>query len=1363
MVPGGVAERSAESTTPARRPRRRRGKPLRVLARLFGRMFQGLALLALTLAALALGWLKSEDFQVLATHRAEQMIETALGERATLTRVSVEFWPPGIQIEGFHVFSGETDETILSAERIRVPIALTWTGPRMGLVTLQRPVVHLHVDSTGKLVEFQNRVRTGQRLTRLPWNGLRVLDGDLSIEHPAAGVEITGLTVVPRRGTVSDISAELALTAYEPGPAPEGERRSITQTSDVSWSAVQLGPTEIVVPALALDGSVLDLAGSVVFPLAGELDIALNGALSLDELTPLFQPPRAGHGEVGFSVVVTGPPEDPRARVTARGERLGLDMPGKFTPVLAYDLDTLALNALVHRGGVEIEQLLAPWAGGTIVATGHLTPDQQLENGRVTAEGVTLAPLLRAFGAAPNPWVDLVGNGAVEWAGTLSPLHLEGTFDLGVLDLHVADRPIDVATADNWLLDIPFAHATGTLVLERTHVLLDCLSVVSPRNEGTAQIDLGLLARGPLDLRFQLHRADLEDFAPLSNVRLKGRGSIEGVIQGPFNALAFEGSGDIAGFEALGIYYADRLVADLRSPHMRSIELENANATLGATTYGGRYAIDFSRKDPVELARGGAPVRSTVTMSTTIEVTKGRVEDLVNMFVDLDGLKGDLTGTMTLDGPLFDLSGEAHLALRDAEIYKERFPTGTAHGYMDRGVFTLDDLRLRRDEGRAGLTLRGTVERDWQLDMELIADGLELAKLDRLTTAAAQRVSGKLGAISRIRNTLYDPSPDGRIWVTDLRYGGVPAGDSLIFFDSENGVASYQGDLLGRTARVEGTLGLWDQQPYELRAKLSRVPAHLLYPVAADGSQITAVATGDLSMSGHFGPVWSPVSLRANLTQVNVEYDAHRLRNETPWNVALDDGQFSIQGFNLAGGKTAVELSGSGPTPMELDGGGTIDLDLLRAVLPGLQKSIGSANVTISARGTKPDVDALIDVKVAAPLFRHESAPLSFEDSRMHVQVARDSIEVLTLTGGVGGGTFKGSGRIESHEWWPTRWDLSLDVNDASVQWIDTLPPAVGDGHFRFDGPSDSLLLSGDVNVTEMIWVDRIDWEDYVVEFRSWMLVDPASVSNEPPMFNFDVGITADQTIELRNNLAEANASADLRITGDTVRPGLLGSVTVQDDGLAYLQDREFRVKRGNLLFDDPWTWDPQLDISLVTDVTSRDQRYSVEYQVMGPFSNWRTVSHSDPWLPQSDVNALLWFGVTMDDLQEMGALPYALALGVGNLLVTDLIVSGQAGVSQNFPDFFPDRIDVATGINARGQYSPDPRLVLEKRIEELGGVDLTWEMNVTRPQDNYATARVRIGGGWSLSAWYATLQRDRELPIGGAYGADLLVRWEFE
>jgi hypothetical protein len=767
--------------------------------------------------------------------------------------------------------------------------------------------------------------------------------------------------------------------------------------------------------------------------------------------------------------------------------------------------------------------------------------------------------------------------------------------------------------------------------------------------------------------------------------------------------------------------------------------------------------------------------RSPMSMTTDLTIDEGRVEDLVHMFVDLDGLTGRISGgRLTLDGPLYDLTGEGHLRFADVSLYGERFPVGEAHGFMDHGVFTLDDLRVRRDEGRAGVTLRGTVDRRWKLDMELLADGLTLEALDHVAPYELP-VTGRVSGHARITNTLFDPSPAGRIVMSDVRYGHERAEDSIVDFASTDGVAQVTARLLGGTAVAVGTVGLWKEQPYRFDVTLDAVPAHLLYPTAADGTPITALVSGDLDLSGHFGETWSPVTLRAGLSRVSVGWSHHALENQRTWIIEQDGRSWSLRDVGLADGTTDVILErASGGDTLDLKGGGVVDLDLLRAVVPGLTRADGTATVTrFEAQGTKPNVQAVVELDIAADLLRHSGAPVTFEDARARLRITENRIEILDeAEGNLGGGTWLATGHIDAASFVPLRYDLALEIHDAQVQWVETLPPAIGDAYLKFDGPAGALLLSGDpaapvtgIRVDDMTFTDRIDWEDWVVAYSEEMLVDPTSATDEAPLFSLFIPIKADHTIRLRNNVAEATASADLQIIGDTARPGLTGTVTIDEGGIAFLQDREFRLDRGVLSFDDPWSWDPQLDLSLVTDIESRDQRYRVDYDINGPFSDWYATARSDPPMDPADVNALLWFGMTIDDLEARGEMSSAVVQSVTDLVVTDFFLSNQTGVvgdiAQGLRTF--DRIDLTTGLTVRGEYSPDPRLLVEKRLRDVGDVDIQSEFNLVRAEDYTLMLSRRIGGIWSLSGWYSVLQRSRQLPIGGAYGVDVSMRVELE
>ncbi|TNE88957.1 MAG: hypothetical protein EP330_13175 [Deltaproteobacteria bacterium] len=1277
---------------------------------------------------------KTDAFQHQVVPVVEALVEQQTGEDFSVGRIDISYWPPGVTARELSLAHPPTQESIVTVDRVRLPLVLRQGRVQLGRVEIDRPVAHLHIEPDGKLREFRNVYRPPEIARpdpQLPWTTLEIVGGEVLVDLP----EDKGQLRVRRLESRShDDLADVSLLV-------QVDVAGIQESIPLTAPNATIGGRTLSFPELRIEHRVGTLEGSFAHTLGDQLAASLTGSVLLDETKPWLKEPRAVMGQAHLDVQLTGTAKQPQVSAVVLGQDVELQLPGKAWPVISYRIGDVVVAANASKKGIDIERLVLTSGPGQASASGFITPELRLERGKVVIEDLSLAHELQSKDAAPTPWVDLLGDAEIEVEGTLKPLHLEGPFDLSVANLKVGDRPIaDPNVYVN--LDIPHAYARGTLTLEKDHIRLKSPEVRGPRSRGAANVRIGFGPGGPLDLRFAFDHADLTDFAPLGSARLQGTGRISGRIHGLFKELTFEGFGDVQRFSVTGIPYADRLVTTLSSPDMRTIEFQDAKAWLGQSTYGGDFSMDF--RDPMSL-------------KTSLAVDKGRIQDFVGMFVQLEGLTGEMTGTLDLNGPLFDLDGEAHFDLANVDLYGEHFPTGAGHGYMDQGIFTLDDLRVTRDEGDEGIMLRGTVGRDYALNMELVADGLQVETLDILEGKDLPAF-GDLSLVARIDNKIYDPAPHGRLMLTKTRWDRSALPDSTVKFQTTKGVASFEGSLLGGTTAVVGTLGLWEEQPYEVFASLSRFPAHVLYPVAADGKPFEAVASGQFSLSGHFGENPSPVDLSADVREFELSWDQHRLSNTAPWHYEQMGEFFLLEDLALAGGETRIELEElSGGDGVRAKGGGVLDLDLLRAFVPGLTRADGKASFTLDAEGKPPEVSAVADVWIEGDLVRHWSFPEAFEDVQARFVARPDQYTLVRADAGLGGGSVAAWGTIDADGWMPTRYDLHATATDAQVQWVDYLPPAIGDGELTFTGPAEDPLLGGDITIGEMTFSDRIDWEDWVVEFRDELLVD--SVTGEEAYFSMDVDLHADRTIHLRNNVADGTASAELTVLGDTARPGLSGWVRIVD-GVVFLADREFEVERGDVMFRDPWTWDPDLDFDLLTQIVSRERSFRVNYIVRGPFSDWRTETRSDPPLAQADVNTLLWFGVTADDLEDMGELPQAVAQGVADLILADLFISTQASDLREDIRLF-DQVEIVTGVNSRGDYSSDPRLLVRKRYAEAGDLEITGEINLVQPSDQYYRLDQPLTEAWSLSGWYATFQRERTLPIGGAYGVDLRARWE--
>lgn len=1292
---------------------------------------------------LLVGWTRTKDFRQGAAGALCAVIAHQTGEQCTLQSLYPTALPLGLVATGLQLTRAD-GAPIVSVDEVEVRVQLTRAGPRPGAVTLHRPVVTLGFDAQGKLDAFANVAAGDRPMKRLPWERLVVHDANVRLTWPAGAVQVSRLEIDAEQASAN---ITIRAGAWETAGA-------------LTANTLVTGPSAVRFERLRLAVPELDLVANGAFTPAGapqlRVDTEVRG--DLDGLTPIlwgaaraaepdFNRLPALHGVVEAEIGVTGSLGDPKVELSALGSGLGVDVAGALVPMVRYRIGELELGAIADRQGAWVQRVRVGFGDGDVFVAGTISREGAID-AHVLGEDVSLATILHDVGAAPTPWVDMRADLDAHVTGAVSPFGLSGPFALAVRELRVGDRPIQDPSA-SLMLFVPNGTAKGTLEIDRTHLALAETRVQAMRTRGTVDLDLSFIPNGPVSLRASLDHAVLDDLRPLGGAELRGTGTIVGRLYGPPRGLRFDGHGAIDGFSVVGVPWADHLSATIQSPDMRSLVFPVAAAKRGSTDYSGSFLIDC--RDPMSLA-------------THIEVPNGRIEDVVGMFVDLEGLTGHLAGVVDLEGPVYDMDGAVTIRTDGLDVYGLKFTGGSGVAYMDTGIFTLDRLQLDRAGDRGGLVARGSVGREYALDLEVLADGLDLATLDWLE-ATKQPVQGRVSLAGHVGGVLSEPAPEGRISLTGSRYAGRAVDDSTAWFETTDGVMAFSGLLIGETIEVDGTIGLWDDQPYHVDARLLDFPAHALYPVAADGSPVRATASGTVRLDGNFGDDPSPVHLVTSLDDVRIDWAHHALRNTAPWGYEQHGTTFELRNVDLTSGgdapATAFALAARGDAAdLQVTGDGTIDLDLLRAVVPDLQRADGAAAVRLEvARGPDGAAAASVHVDVDASLVRHGSFPGTFEDLSVTVDGTRDGYVLRDGAAGLGGGTVTLAGRIDASDWSPTRFALTAAARDAQIQWIDELPPAIGDAALTFDGPVDALLLSGDVTIDEATFSDRIDWEDWVVEWRDQLLVD-AGPLDEAPLFSIDVTIDADRTVRLANNVAEGTASASLRVIGDTARPGLVGEVHVED-GVVYLQDRAFTVDRGDLEFRDPWSWDPELDFDLMTEITSHEQRYRVNYQVHGPFSDWRTTTRSDPQLPQADINALLWFGATAEELEEMGELSQAIAQGVADLVLADLFVSTQVGDIREELPFFVERIEVVTGVNSRGEYSSEPRLLVETRFKDLGDLHLTGELNFVRSDDQYIRLDQRLSDQWSLSGWYATRQRDRQLPIGGAFGLDLRTRWE--
>ncbi len=1285
----------------------------------------------------SLGVLQSDLVTRFAARALEEAVEAAIGEEVTIGRIEVGYLPPVVEVQGVVISHPATGDTIAAVRAIRVEPGLDGWRPILKRLTVDAPQVALHVDEDG-LREFRGipKGASKARPSQLPWRELVLRGGSFSLETPGARVEVTGIDAAPGQPGTTDLRVgDLRVRA---GTIDQ-------RATDLSFPGITLAPDGVAIPsidvrtdALTLDGGVSVKAGG---PIAGDLALSVDlgrltgadpagshvvGRVDLDaSLGGTTLVPEVGGGVKVADLVIWRMSSKGVLTATRIGDAFG---PWRFEPGVDGAPDALALD------GLEMA-----WGEGTLGVEARVIPSTKELTGTLLAEGIHLARILQSVGVAPTPWVDLTGDIEANVFGTVSPFRLEGPFEINVDDFYVKDGPIDGKS--DLMLATPPGTVVGRLDVDATRLVLDG-RVTTGLSFGRARAEIGFAPYGPLSVDVDFPQLDLSVLRPLGDAELGGFAEVEGWLGGRYDEpLAAEATLSVEDAVVLGLPIADHLTANLESD-LKRLHFTDIRARLGETDYQGDFELAFT--DPMYI-------------DTQVYVGSGHIHDLAGIFVDIGPADGLVSGTIVLAGEPYHLDGDVALQLRDVDLYGERFGTGYATAWMDDGELTVEALQLER--GSETVLARGSVKRGFAMNVEVLSDGLTLPGLDHLDGMDIP-LDGELTIDAQVGGTLFDPAPRGRIAATRTYYDRTRLADSVVTFTSDDGILAWEGGLLGEAMRTRGTLGMWGEQPYEAEARFSGFPLHLFYPRGEDGSPVEARVTGDLSLAGRFGDTPTPVDIEGRLDEVVARWDGHVLSNPAPWVFAVHGTSLQVPRLSLLGNDgTSFGFEGytTGRGQMAFRGDGVVNLDLARAFVPELDVAQGMADVTVGIERAADGVAVHLGAELDDATLRSGYFPADFEELSARIEATSDRYVIRDVKAKVGGGTFASTeSRIDAEGWVPRRYELEGTLEDARVQYLDYLPPMVGDAELRFDGPVDDLLLSGRIDIAEMVFTDRVDWEAMVLSLREERLTGSAPEEGAK-YFNMDLDVKADDTIRLRNNVADAEASAQLRIIGDTARPGMVGEIVVAAGGEVYLHEREFEVTRGELRYIDPYTFDPDLDILLETDVRSHEQDYHVTYGVTGPFSDWRTNTASDPALAQADVNALLLFGVTREELERYGGLGTALVAETSDLLLAQTALS-----RTNL--FVIDRWSLVSGVSERGSstVTSDLRLVAEKQIS---GFDLTVEkrLGVNLESDWYLSIERRIAEKLYATAYVATRQEGRSLPIGAAYGAEFKWKWEFD
>lgn len=1238
--------------------------------------------------------------------------------RITIDNMSIRPIFFGIKLEGIEF--QDKHQTLFKVPEGFVGFKLPFDGQIVRTVILDSPSVNIDIDALPK------RSDATFHLPILP--RIQIRSASVNVFNTKSSVSIPDLNMTHENGSGH-------LWTVEPLQITSGEYNILV--SPFQWNDILMGDGSMKIDDINLDSSIGNLYGHL-----GISDDILSGSIeSSVELDAIVKHPKwEGDGLLLIQVSPEGNIANPKVTFGLQAEAFTLTRQA-LTRKFTYQLDSLQGKGLYDNGQIALQGIDLGWADGMSTINGVIQPKEN--HIRITIEGANqnIWGLGQDLDLSPAPWVEMNIDSVTQLSGQLSPIDVAGTISIegdtfATGSGNVRQKPP--------VLTIPQVYLAGDVQLTKTTLDYQLTTVRLQSNYGTTSTGVieGHYSFPPPNLSnvdFKFDQLDLRLLRPLGGSEFIGIAKGGGTLEGPMKKLRLQSQYSVKDFQMLGFEYADELDVRIDGDNLKELLVTVEGAKKGRSILTGAMDVHFKK----ELWFDGQ-----------FSSESARANNLMAMFFDPLDVDAFTTGTVRVQGFSSDLHIDADMELTDVSLWGEPFDTGRFRLVQDRNHLTIEEFVVERNDGLGSAMMRGT-RTNGNNNFEVLVGGLPIEYLSWIIDGKIP-VRGKLDFLGTIQGDGF--LPNGSLYIRDFWHGPNKLGHSNLLIHNQDEGLVIQGRLADGIM-VEGVAGYSLDEDFAFDVSVDDFPVEALYSLSLSDKEVK----GEVSGSGLYWQRTGEMGGAFSISDAKLTWSDRWLQLRQPTAVDWDGVQMTVTPFTL---------TGSGQTDLSIDArkdghkhtvafDGTVDMAVVEMFLYGTESAAGTG--VVNGRWTESGVDATMNIQNG--FLQGLWFPHPIESIRSELRITDQEVMIDEWDSIVGGGSVEMTGSVALEKFLPKQYDLALDMLSSRIQLLDWLPPVVGSGQFRVSGDAELPMIRGAVEVSEMTFVDRIGWEGALITFAPDAIAG-TTVEGAEPYFEYDIDFTAADTIRIRNNLADMTASADLKFVGDMAHPGMIGRIDLNEGGRALFKERDFDVLRGSLRYEDPFSFDPILDIALETSIITPENEVAIKYFITGLYSDWQTHTTSTPSLPQADINALLLFGMTRRELETEGGLGAALAIEGSDLVVSKF------GTSQRFVEVGSglfqsellrlDRVDIISGPTDRNSayVSSALRLLAEK---DIGDGTIRLEQNITDTTDVFVSWEQKLSQRLYTRLYWASQQQGRSINGRGAVGAEFEVQWELD
>jgi translocation and assembly module TamB len=694
---------------------------------------------------------------------------------------------------------------------------------------------------------------------------------------------------------------------------------------------------------------------------------------------------------------------------------------------------------------------------------------------------------------------------------------------------------------------------------------------------------------------------------------------------------------------------------------------------------------------------------------------------VINGTIDLRGLPGRRTVSGTADVSI----SSARFIVPSSEEGKEAEPISVPEFVgevaIENSVMSVKDLRMQ--VGDARIVGQGSFNLDtYQYSINAEGKEIDLERLSLAATSDSVHLTGQAN-LAVEGDGKWDEWSDIRLKATiqgeNVTLNGRDIGAARVVAFTQSGLLKIEatGRLLDREQTLAAVVDLRDRKNYPISGSVEFTDADIgpyLELLSPEMRSITGRATGTIKLSG---PLQDTDQIQAVLRVSRLELGGdistsqkYTITNQGDLVIVASPGEIKVERVTFTGEGTSVVIEGAisrdNPARSLLAINGELNLRLVSSFTDTIFTT-GVAQVQASIGGSIQSPRLLGSVNLRDLGLRVTNIPLTLTRGAGRIRFTSDQALIENFTASsAGGGTLKLSGGAALVGLVPDRWRIEAEANEVGIEYPrDT--QTIFDGTVALQGNRRAQVLTGDIDVRRASYQKDLTLEELVSTggplSKEFVDIGPGNKGGPGLPIAIDMRINADQTLIIRNNLADAEGSAYLHIRGPLSDPVVSGRV-VLSHGILEFRDDKYELIRGVITFPARRKASPVLDVESEVDISG----YTITLTFTGTMEKPEITLRSNPDLPETDIISLITSGSLATDTSASGLAKQS-GLGLAQSLLSASLTQRLSKGTQRL--FGLSRLSIDPLI-VGGSGDPTAKVTLGQRITR--NLTITYSQNLT-------------------------------------------------